>query len=130
MNPPASNVRVASNIFPVTTVETIQLPGFPESTTGVIDDPVFRTRIWCKVSLRKLHDLKLGAVIDERHRKERLLQYHLVRPSQIKACWDPDSCYACAAGERPYGPVTKGNVTIVECRCERADCPGRNSDNS
>jgi hypothetical protein len=28
-------------------------------------------------------------------------------------------------GDRPFGPVTKGNQTTIECRCTNPNCPGR-----
>jgi len=125
MNLPASNVRVVSNVYPVATVTTSQLPGSPEFTCGVVDDAEFRRQIWCKSALRKLSDLKVGGIVDDRHRRQFLIDRQLVEPSQIDFCWDPDYCVDCLPGERPFGPVIKGNDTVIECRCTHASCPAR-----
>jgi hypothetical protein len=130
MNHSFSNVGVVSNVYPITTATTYQLLDFPERTSGVIDDPVFRRRIWCKRSLKKLSDLKGGTVIDDRQRKEILLRYNLVDRSQIEACWDDGRCVDCLPGELPIGPVSSGENTVVECRCKKPNCPVKNSPNS
>jgi hypothetical protein len=127
MSSPSSNVRIVSNVYPITTATTDHLPGRPKRTSGVIEDPVFRRQIWCKKSLRILSDLKAGGVIDDRHRVEKLLENRLVERYQIEACWDPDYCVDCSSGERPIGPITKDGRTIVECRCQKPDCPVRQS---
>jgi hypothetical protein len=125
MKSPASNVRVFSNIYPVKTVTTVRLPGRPEYTSGVIEDAKFRGQIWCKSALRKLSDFKAGGVVDDRCRREILIDRQLVDAAQIDACWDPDCCVDCLPGDRPFGPVTKGNQTTIECRCTNPNCPGR-----
>jgi len=122
-----SNVRVVSNVYPITTAATFQLPGLPERINGVIDDPVFRRNIWCKRSLKKLSDLKGGGVIDDRQRIQILLEYGLVNRAQIEACWDDGFCVDCHPGERPIGPITNATGTTVQCRCEKANCQVRSS---
>ncbi len=130
MNPPASTVRVVSNVYPVKTVTTDQLPGLPERTSGVVQDPEFRRQIWCKRALRKLSNFNAGGVVDDRKCREILLERALVDQAQLETCWDPDYCVDCTPGERPIGQVTKDGHTIVECRCPKPGCPVRNSDNS
>jgi len=125
-----SNVRVVSNVYPITTATTPRLPGVPERTSGVIEDPIFRRRIWCKSSLKKLCDLKGGAVIDDRQRIKWLLENDLVSASQIQACWDDGRCVDCLPGERPFGPVSRGKNSVLECRCDKINCPAKNSTDS
>ena len=123
MNFAASNVRVVSNIYPVTTVTTHQVPDCSERTSGVVKDPEFRRQVWCKSSLRKLSDLLAGTVIDDRHRREMLIERQLVERAQIDGCWDPDYCVDCLPGDRPFGPIAKRDHITIECRCTNPNCP-------
>ena len=84
-----SNVRVVSNVYPITTAATFQLPGLPERiAAGLSMILSFGETFWCKRSLKKLSDLKGGGVIDDRQRIQILLAYDLVNRAQIDACWE------------------------------------------
>jgi hypothetical protein len=126
MNSTVSNVQVVSNIYPVTTISTIQLPGCPERTVGVQDDPLFRRQIRCRKALKQLAQWKAGGAIDDRQRIATLLDYDLVDAAQIEAYWDNGRCVDCPPGERPFGIVSDGDGFRVECRCQKPNCPAKN----
>ena len=127
MNPITSNISVVSNIYPVKTARTIRLPGLPERVTGVVDDHAFRLKIKCRKALVTVSELTHGATISDQHRVAILLDHHLVSEAQIKAYWDKGRCVDCLSGERPIGLVRDGGTTSLECRCEKRNCPVRES---
>jgi len=116
-----SNISVVSNIYPVKTIRPIHLAGLPERIAGVIDDPVFRSKIRCRKALIILSDITHGAVIDDRQRIEILLNNQLVSEAQIKTYWDKGRCVDCPPGEKPWGVGKNG----LECRCLKTGCSAR-----
>ena len=128
MSESTSNVRVVSNVYPVSTVRALDLPGVPPSLHGVCDDPKFRRRIRGKAALKKLGEYKCGLTIDERDLLERLLDNNLVQPWQVAAYWKGEGdgrCVDCAAGDRPIGLRRKGSKYELVNRCEVPNCRAR-----
>lgn len=109
MTDKASNVRVVSNVYP--------------APNGVCNDPAFCHQIKGRAALKKLADFTCFGLNDDRDMKALLLERGLVTPTQIEAYWDGEYCSYCPVGERPFGLVTDGAKTWVECRCEYRKCP-------
>ena len=120
-----ANVRIRSNVFPVTTVREFVLPERPISYGGVCDDSQFRTKIRGKAALKKLAEAKHGATIHERSLRDYLLERNLVEKWQVEVFWDQQGgggCVDCPAGARPFGIVLRGGRCVVENRCKEPRC--------
>lgn len=120
-----SNIRIRSNVFPVTTVREFALPGMPTRYRGVYDDPRFRTQIRGKPALKKLGEATHGATIYESDLREHLLDANLVEKWQIEVYWDQQGsggCVDCPVGARPFGIVRRNGRYVVENRCEKPGC--------
>jgi len=124
MKAPASNVRLVSNVYPVTTVQTLSLPGLPPSIGGVCDDRDFLRQIRGKAALKKLARVK-GSSIYEREERQNLLDTGLVAKWQIEIYWDQEGsgrCVDCPLGERPIGIIRTGSKCEVINRCQNPRC--------
>jgi hypothetical protein len=125
MSPPASNIRVVSNVYPVKTVRMRTLIGLPDCLEGTCDDPLFCQQIRGKAALKKLSQEKCGTSAYERHERQNLLDADLVAKWQIKAYWDEEGsgrCIDCKPGERPFGVVRGEHGYEVVNRCENPLC--------
>jgi hypothetical protein len=125
MNTPASNIRVVSNVYPVKTVQTRRLRGFPDCREGVYDDPGFRKQIRGKAALKKLAKETCGTTILESDDRQNLVDRHLVADWQIEIYWDQEgsgNCVDCKPGERPIGIIRTGERCKVINRCENPLC--------
>lgn len=110
----ASNVRVVSNVYPVTTAR------------GVSDDPVFWKKVRGRAALRKLADLLFATEIDSRFLRQKFLDTGKVEKWQIDLYWDQEgsgNCVDCAPGEKPFGLIRRGKTFVVENRCKKVNCP-------
>jgi hypothetical protein len=120
-----ANVRIRSNVFPVTTIREVVLPGRPTSYGGVCDDSRFRRQIRGKAALKKLAESKHGATIYERSLRDHLLEANLVEKWQVEVFWDQQGgggCVDCPVGARPFGVVARGGRCVVENRCKKPGC--------
>lgn len=132
-----SNVKIISNVFPVTTINRVGLPGLPIRYRGVCDDTKFLRQVRGKDALKKLALEKFGQTIYERDLREVLRTWRraigpedlsesgLVEDWQIKVFWDQQGgggCVDCPAGARPFGIVRRGGRYVVENRCEKPSC--------
>lgn len=128
MSDPVSNVRVVSNIYPVTTVRQSNLPGLPLSRFGVCDDPQFRRRVRGKAALKSLAEYKLGLDVNERGLLERFQDANLITSWQVEAFWKGEGngrCVDCTPGERPIGLRREGDKYCLVNRCEKLHCRAR-----
>jgi hypothetical protein len=120
-----SNVQIISNVFPVTTINRVGLPGLPIRYRGVCDDTRFLRQVRGKDALKKLALEKFGQTIYERDLREDLSESGLVEEWQIKVFWDQQGgggCVDCPAGARPFGIVRRGGRYVVENRCGKPSC--------
>ena len=120
-----SNVKITSNVFPVTTINRVGLPGLPIRYRGVCDDKRFLRQVRGKDALKKLALEKFGQTLYERDLREDLSESGLVEDWQIKVFWDQQGgggCVDCPAGARPFGIVRRGGRYVVENRCEKPSC--------
>jgi hypothetical protein len=119
------NIRITSNVFPVTTITKVVLQGLPIRYRGVCKDRQFLRQIKGKDALKKLAVEKFGQTIYERDLREGLSESGLVENWQIKVFWDQQGgggCVDCPAGARPFGVVRRGGRFVVENRCEMPGC--------
>jgi len=123
MSASPSNVRVVSNVFPVTTARASSVS---DNIYGVCDDPVFRREVRGRDALIKLAEAKCGVTNNETHLREKLRDEGLVEEWQITVFWRKQGdgrCVDCPPGERPIGIVRgPGGKCSVVNRCEQPRC--------
>jgi hypothetical protein len=120
-----ANIRICSNVFPVTTVWTQSLPGCPTIYGGVYEDPRFRAEIRGKTALKRLAEAMLGSRIEERSLRNDLIDSGAIEQWQIDIFWDQQGsgdCVDCPFGARPFGIVRRNGRYLVENRCKKPGC--------
>src|SRR5438128_1995304 len=117
---PQSNVRIVSNINPVTTARRLKFDN--EQWGGVTKDSTFRTKVRGRAALRKLADLLFATAIDSRVLRQEFLDTGMIEKWQIDIYWDQEgggNCVDCAPGEKPFGLIRRGKTFVVENRCKK-----------
>jgi len=122
-----ANVRICSNVFPVTTAREYDFFG-KTRYHGVCNDARFLKQIRGKPALKKLAVTRFGDAIHEGSLRDSLLESNLVEGWQIKVFWDSQGsggCVDCPVGARPFGIVRRNDNYAVENRCEKSGCRSR-----
>ena len=108
-----SNVHMTSNVYPVKA---------EDGRINMSQNEDFVANVADRSALRGVVEMRYGRLSDWRLYERYARTIPGLREWQVRAIVHADSGPGCDRGDRPWGPVRRGDTILEECRCDKTAC--------